>query len=61
LVAIGIVSLYILFPVRTIIQKLFADNKEDEFAPYDENFQYFLTDYDRANPVTKKKGMERIF
>jgi len=30
LIAIGIVGLYILFPVRTIIQRLFSDNKEDE-------------------------------
>jgi len=60
LIAIGIVGLYILFPVRTIIQRLFSDNKEDEFSPYNDNFMYFLSDYDRANPVTKKQGMERI-
>jgi len=60
-IAIGIVGLYILFPVRTLIQKMFGDNKEDEFAPYKDNFQYFLTDYDRSNPVTKKKGMDRMF
>jgi len=60
-IAIGIVGLYILFPVRTLIQKMFGDDKEDEFAPYKDNFQYFLTDYDRSNPVTKKRGMDRMF
>jgi Skp family chaperone for outer membrane proteins len=56
----AIVGIYIAFPVRTIINKCFDDNKEDEFSPYKDNYMNFLTDYDRENPVTKKKGMMRL-
>lgn len=55
-----VTSVYILLPIRSLINKLFGEGEEDEVQPYKNNFMAFMTDYDRANPVTKKDGVIRL-
>lgn len=50
--------LYLLLPVRTLIKK-FNKKDFDGFGAkwYDDMIAKFQTDYDRANPITKKEGI----
>jgi hypothetical protein len=49
------VSVYYFLPVRYLITKYCVpkDQEEDDQAPYQDNFLFFVSDYDRENPVTK--------
>jgi hypothetical protein len=57
--AFGVTTVFIMLPIQTILNKCF---KEDVKATerYELASAFFLTDYDRENPVTKKEGMKRI-
>lgn len=53
---------FILFPIRSIINKVFKDGILDMMGEVDYNdvFDKFNYDYDRENPVTKKDGFMRL-
>ena len=55
LVTLIITAIFILFPVRTIINKCLGKRAVDDIK-YEDHFENFMSDYDRENPVTKKEG-----
>ena len=58
---IGVTSLFIILPIRTIINKCLADNSEDAVTYKYEDFMLkFPTDYDRENPVTKNDAFIKL-
>lgn len=60
-VIIGVTSLSIILPIRTIINKCLADNSEDAVTyKYEDFMQKFPTDYDRENPVTKNDAFIKL-
>jgi hypothetical protein len=61
LVMFAIISFYIFFPVRLLINKCQSDDSVllDD-TDYNNVFLDFYTDYDRENPVTKKAGTLRM-
>jgi len=61
LIGLIIVGVYILFPVRSIINKCVGENEGLlNVSPYDDNYLQFLSDYDRENPVTQRQGEMRL-
>ena len=64
LIAISITSLFILLPIRTIINKCVMKKLEEEEVvgkepTYIDYYPDFITDYERENPVTKNEGMDK--
>lgn len=59
--AIGFASLFIILPVRTMINACFKNDGE-EFSKYkyEDYYLKFPTDYDRENPVTKNDAFIRL-
>lgn len=58
---IGATSAFILLPIRTIINRCFANEGEEQVKEKYEDFQLkFPTDYDRENPVTKNDAFIRL-
>lgn len=54
-------GLFILVPVRTIINRCLDASKALSNAnKYDEMFLTFASDYDRENPVSKQQGFLRL-
>jgi len=51
--------IYMLIPVRTIINNCHDDESAIAAKSYDEVMNGFLTDYDMENPITKNEGMLR--
>lgn len=62
LATIATAIVFVLFPVRTIINKavINIDNLLDDKINYFNEFDKFTCDYDRENPITKKEGFLRI-
>ena len=56
---IAFAILFILIPVRTIINNCHDDAGAMANKTYDEAMNGFLTDYDMENPITKNEGMLR--
>lgn len=56
---IAFAILFILIPVRTIINNCHEDMNAVAQKNYDEVMNGFLTDYDMENPITKNEGMLR--
>lgn len=55
-----IVIIFILVPVRTLINNCFKNHTAEAPKTYDEAFADFLADYDSENPMSKSEGMIRI-
>ena len=53
-------AIFLLVPVRTMINNCFKNQSAEADKTYDEVFTEFLTDYDMENPITKSEGMLRI-
>ena len=51
--------IYILIPVRTMINNCHDEESAIAAKPYDDVMNGFLTDYDMENPITKNEGMLR--
>lgn len=60
-ITVLIVTIYIFFPVRSLISKCVGENEAllDE-SNYGTKYLFFPTDYDRENPVTKQQGELRF-
>jgi len=52
--------IFLLVPVRTMINNCFKDHTAEAEKTYDEAFADFLADYDSENPMSKSEGMIRI-
>ena len=52
--------IFMLIPVRTMINNCFKHHTAEADKTYDEAFADFLTDYDSENPMSKSEGMLRI-
>ena len=50
---------YIMIPIRTIINNCHDEATAMATKPYDEVMNGFITDYDMENPITKNEGMLR--
>ena len=58
---VGAVILYIILPVRTLLNCCFnQDEVLENASKYADLYQKFFTDYDRENPVTHKQGVIRL-
>jgi hypothetical protein len=56
-------ALFVLLPVRTMINSCMADEgtlNKNSNETYTKSFEKFTCDYDRENPVTKKDGFVRM-
>ena len=51
--------IYILIPVRTMINNCYENQGATAEKTYDEVMNNFITDYDMENPITKNEGMLR--
>jgi hypothetical protein len=60
LACIIVVIIFMLVPVRTMINNCFKNQTAEADKTYDEAFADFLTDYDCENPMSKSEGMLRI-
>jgi hypothetical protein len=60
LACIAFAIIFILVPVRTMINNCYKHHTAEADKTYDEVFADFLTDYDCENPMTKSQGMYRI-
>ncbi len=49
--------IYVFLPNDKIVGLLFSFNEDDEMVPHDE--AHFQDDYDRSNPLTQRKSVER--
>lgn len=58
-IALAIVIIFVILPIRTCINKCIKPEMPDEMT-YMEKFEDFTTDYDCENPVTKKEGDIRL-
>lgn len=52
--------IFMLVPVRTMINNCFKHHTAEADKTYDEAFANFLADYDSENPMSKSEGMIRI-
>ena len=58
---IGTTGLFILLPIRTMINRCLNNSGEDTTTDkYDDFYNKFPTDYDRENPVTKNEAFMRL-
>lgn len=60
LACIIFVILFILVPVRTLINNCFKNQQAMADKTYDEISDEFQTDYDIENPITKTEGLRRM-
>ncbi|CAD8115777.1 unnamed protein product [Paramecium sonneborni] len=58
IIIIGVV--YNLLPMEDISSVLFPLEQKDEVLSYEEAEEYFNTDYDRENPVTRREALEEF-
>ncbi len=59
LACIGFAILFILIPIRTMINSCYEGQTANANKSYDEVMNTFITDYDMENPITKNDGMLR--
>lgn len=58
---IATAGLFILLPIRTIINRCLSNMGEDATkVDYDDFYSKFPTDYDRENPVTKNEAFIKL-
>jgi hypothetical protein len=59
-ISIGLSSLFIIFPIRSVLKKFSNSNQAlGETVLYEDKFTGFPTDYDKENPITSKSGILR--